>query len=616
MLKINTKINEKRSVSRTFVSLFAKVGMTVALGAAALTAPSAWAGWNAQQENVQANHPTWIYTPTTASVLPSGKRALLIVLHGCDQTNTQLKEWGNLTPGADAKGAVIAVPYVGTKVWNNNTTSKCWDYDGATDTSGHVAELVTMAQTLAARSALNIDSNHVYISGMSAGASVALLAACKAPDVFAGVSAIAGPSITSSQMSAIADAGSIFVKPETAAAKCKALAGTAKAKHLDTQIANISYGEMDKNAENPGCQFSANATNCPGTFKLISKKWGTINADAYKLVYGTSALSTPVVVPASTGEASSATVANKVVLSFTRIYKVGHGWPAGSGQANDINKGGVWVAQTGMDFTSYILDWLITNNRRPPAPLAGPVVTSCPATVAASSVTVSGTGEDQSGTIVSYSVVLTGATAISDPAAGNGASFSKSYSLADGVYTGSVKATDNNGAVSEPCSIKSFRIGAPPVVIILPPTNLAVASTTASSVSLTWTASTDASAYNVYRDGTKITATPVAATGYTDTGLEASKDYKYKVTAVNASSESDLSAEVTGTTKAPSAWTCTTTTSNNVVHVMAGRAQYIWTTLHAAAKGSKQDMGWYNMFVTTTLAQTAAGYYVIGACPK
>jgi hypothetical protein len=46
--------------------------------------------------------------------------------------------------------------------------------------------------------------------------------------------------------------------------------------------------------------------------------------------------------------------------------------------------------------------------------------------------------------------------------------------------------------------------------------------------------------------------------------------------------------------------------------VTAGRA----TTSggYTYAKGSMQNMGLYNTFITTTLKQTSPGYYIIGTC--
>jgi cellulose 1,4-beta-cellobiosidase len=82
------------------------------------------------------------------------------------------------------------------------------------------------------------------------------------------------------------------------------------------------------------------------------------------------------------------------------------------------------------------------------------------------------------------------------------------------------------------------------------PTALAVSGTTSSTVSLTWSASTDnvgVTGYAVYRGATKVAT--VTGTGYTDTGLTAATAYSYYVTAQDAAGNvSAASATVTGTT--------------------------------------------------------------------
>ena len=47
--------------------------------------------------------------------MPDGKHPLLIVLHGCAQTHTEIKDFGNLVPTAEANGVVVAVPFVGSE---------------------------------------------------------------------------------------------------------------------------------------------------------------------------------------------------------------------------------------------------------------------------------------------------------------------------------------------------------------------------------------------------------------------------------------------------------------------------------------------------------------------
>ena len=68
---------------------------------------------------------------------------------------------------------------------------------------------------------------------------------------------------------------------------------------------------------------------------------------------------------------------------------------------------------------------------------------------------------------------------------------------------------------------------------------------------------------------------------------------------------------MTGSTT--SGFVCTATTSSNYAHVQAGRAHD--SGGYALANGSNQNMGLNNTFYTATLAQTAAGYHVIGNCP-
>ncbi|QYJ78313.1 extracellular catalytic domain type 1 short-chain-length polyhydroxyalkanoate depolymerase [Shewanella acanthi] len=59
---------------------------------------------------------------------------------------------------------------------------------------------------------------------------------------------------------------------------------------------------------------------------------------------------------------------------------------------------------------------------------------------------------------------------------------------------------------------------------------------------------------------------------------------------------------------------CTQVTASNYAHVVAGRATA--TGGYAYAKGSGQLMGLYNTFYSSTLANTAANYYVVGNCPN
>jgi fibronectin type 3 domain-containing protein len=143
------------------------------------------------------------------------------------------------------------------------------------------------------------------------------------------------------------------------------------------------------------------------------------------------------------------------------------------------------------------------------------------------------------------------------------------------------------------------------------PTGLAITGTTGNSVSLSWSASSGATSYNVYRGGTKVGSS--TSTSYTDTGLAASTTYSYAVTAVNSVGESAKSATVNGTTN--SGYTPTCYNASNYAHVTAGRAHD--SGGYALANGSNQNMGLDNVYYTNTLEETSPGYYVInnGVCP-
>jgi chitodextrinase len=145
------------------------------------------------------------------------------------------------------------------------------------------------------------------------------------------------------------------------------------------------------------------------------------------------------------------------------------------------------------------------------------------------------------------------------------------------------------------------------------PSGLQVSSATASSMTLSWNGVAGAAGYDVYRSGAKVNGAAVTATVYTDSGLAAGTSYSYNVRALTAAGASGAPSAMVTASTAQSGYACSITTASNYAHVSAGRALY--SGGYAKARGSNQNMGLYNVFVTTRLAQTSAGYYVIGNCP-
>ncbi|WP_306610744.1 glycoside hydrolase family 6 protein [Streptomyces lunaelactis] len=142
-------------------------------------------------------------------------------------------------------------------------------------------------------------------------------------------------------------------------------------------------------------------------------------------------------------------------------------------------------------------------------------------------------------------------------AAVTGTVYTDSGLKASTAYTYTVKARDkagNSSAASSGLAVTTDAGGggqdtqAPTV-----PTGVTSTATTTSTASLAWTASSDdtgVTGYDVYRGATKVNAAPVTTTGYTDTGLQADKDYTYTVKARDAAGNvSGASTQITARTK-------------------------------------------------------------------
>jgi hypothetical protein len=145
------------------------------------------------------------------------------------------------------------------------------------------------------------------------------------------------------------------------------------------------------------------------------------------------------------------------------------------------------------------------------------------------------------------------------------------------------------------------------------PTAVATSNATTSTMLVSWGAVSGAASYNVYRAGNKVNGLPVTATSYTDGNLAAGTTYSWTVAAVDGNGrQGAMSAPASGTTSGtPPSSTCYT--SSNYAHTTAGRAHT--SGGYTYANGSNQNLGLWNVFVTTTLKMTGTNYYVIGTCP-
>ena len=576
-----TKAALRRAAASLLLLLPLGAQAQVAAGPGTWSANQTWAA-----DSVNGGSLTgYFYWPATQPTL-GGKRALVLVLHGCAQTAagdiiaSAADQGFNWKAVADQYGAVVLAPNATGNVYG----SHCWDYTSTNHnrTSGHDAILLNLISRFVANSQYAIDPKQVYVAGLSSGGGETMALGCMAPDIFAGVGINAGPppGTTTGQIGFVPSG----YTAATATTNCRNLAA-ANAPSFATQIASVIWGTND---------FT------------VAQAYGPMDAAAMRGVYGGAfTKGAAAAVPAGGSNTAYTDSNGKVRTSEIVVTGMGHAWPAGTGGQNAN-----YVDATKVNYPAFVMDFWFKNNLRASA-IPAPVMTACKATVSGNAATVTGSATDAAGTITSYRVVLSGTTAVNDPAAGSGASFSIGYALANGYYTGSVTATGSGtGRTSAACTIPQFLVG--PVPAVQPPAGLTVTTRTASTIALSWSAASGATGYNVYRNGAKVTPAPATGTTFNNTGLAASTSYNFQASSVNSSgTESALSGTVTGTTM--SGFVCTATSASNYAHVQAGRAHD--SGGYALANGSNQNMGLNNTFYTNTLAQTSAGYYIIGNCP-
>ncbi len=320
---------------------------------------SVLAGWSSTEARLGGPNgkPTWVYTPNSSIAgnpnIIDGKRALMVNLHGCAQSNEDLKDAGNWVDVAEDYGMVIAIPFA------ESSYPGCWDYNFANDNSSHAAILVNIVNELLADTSLQIDSKQVYVSGLSSGGAMTLQLACEYPQVFAGIGSVAGPSVGSDQDGEAlgnVPAGNIT----RGINKCNQLASASgHAGDLQTQISSLAYGDHDLNGSGSGA-FGQ------GTIALVDVNWVTENADIIKSVYGAGSLSgadTLIDAGGATAEERVSSRNGKEVISILELQDVGHAWPAGD-KGSEWSSGGAYLNKSGFEYPVYLTEWLFANNLR------------------------------------------------------------------------------------------------------------------------------------------------------------------------------------------------------------------------------------------------------------
>ncbi len=304
---------------------------------ASASASASASGWR-PEALVGGRLSTHVYVPTTAPAL-AGKRALMVSLHGCRQTNSDFKVGGNWQPQADKYGMVVALP--STSAEGPFGHNGCWDFHGGMQTRRDASDakyLLDLVAALLADESLNLDPAQVYLTGLSSGAVMANIVGCLAPDVFAGIGANSGPGIGFE----INPASLVIpnLSASQGAANCRTLAGST-AVNFSTQLYSAITGTADTRV-GPG--------------------WTRINTEALVELYSEIEPVRPCGVGSLAGGGDIRIWCDGRGPRVSRIVVdgMGHAWSAGADSAG----GGKYISHDYVNFPQYISRFFFTNNRR------------------------------------------------------------------------------------------------------------------------------------------------------------------------------------------------------------------------------------------------------------
>ncbi len=317
-------------------------------------------GWSTDPRLAGMEVHTYIPNSTTAN----GKRALMIALHGCGQSNEEVRDGWGWADEADEYGMVVVAPMAPTKVY-----SDCWDYYGsnhsASSPSRHDDNLVDLANVMMANTSLNIDPAQVYISGISSGGGETFTMGCLRPDVFAGIGISAGPAVGTSANDAFTFPR-FGVTPSSVANICTGFSN--EDAYFDTQLTSIIHGNNDN---------------------FVPQKYAELDADAMAIVYGVNKDSGANSI-SDGGTEETWSDGRGVRVSKIKVDGLGHAWPAGRGSSG----GGTYTDHRTLDYPAFLSKFLFENNRRvaevtltptpiptpTPTPTPGPIFTPLPVT--------------------------------------------------------------------------------------------------------------------------------------------------------------------------------------------------------------------------------------------
>jgi poly(hydroxyalkanoate) depolymerase family esterase len=131
-----------------------------------------------------------LYIPASYSPESTESAPLIVMLHGCKQSPDDFAAGTRMNSLADDHGFLVVYPAQAA----NANGSRCWNWFRPEDQRRDVGEPSIIAGiTREVSSAFRVDSRRVFVAGMSAGASMALILGDRYPELYAAVGAHSGP---------------------------------------------------------------------------------------------------------------------------------------------------------------------------------------------------------------------------------------------------------------------------------------------------------------------------------------------------------------------------------------------------------------------------------------
>ena len=261
------------------------------------------AGWTKTRT---ANVDYWMYRPGSLKDAPDS--SLMLNLHGCKQTADLLKDLANWEAAAEKFKMTVVIPFVP----NGGVVLGCWDYYGRDQTEDNKFNrpLIELTEELLRTKELAISPDRVFVSGLSSGATQAMILGCLRPDLFRGVGTAAGPIIGSE----LSEVYRPKITSHQAALFCESLAGSRR-DAFARQRFSIIFDAHDPtvNAAHSVASLEAVTELYGGGLtetKLDLNKCQGANKQGYGSIYH---------------DASGARIL------YLQNTKLGHAWPSGAG---------------------------------------------------------------------------------------------------------------------------------------------------------------------------------------------------------------------------------------------------------------------------------------------